>query len=236
MKKTFLALLLAVPLTAHSQLIASMDDVQYWTGSGTNRSVLVLQWNDGVSPASFAWGYRWSGSATGMDLLKAIAGTMVIREPFGGDAIETLHGADPALQLTIERYGFGDATYSMVYSPGGLPRTQADWDSGYWEYLLHGGSFDYDLWDGSGFSGPFAYSVSGTSAYAGVSWWSSQIGASDRPLVDGSWDAWSFAAGFTNAAVAQPAPAAVPEPNVAALLGAAAVFCIFAARRLHHER
>lgn len=234
--KASLAVFLLTASLAEAQIVASMSDVQLWTGSGTNRSVLVLQWNDGGSPSSLAWGYRWNGAATGMQLLTAIAGTTIIREPFGGDVIETLSGADPSLQLTIERYGFGDAIYAMVYSPGGTPRTQADWDAGYWQYLLHGGNFEYSVWTGSGFSGPFVYNVSGASSYGGVTWWSSQIGASDRGLVNGSWDAWSFAAGSVGKAVVQPTAAAVPEPRVTLLLCAALAVIALMRRRRGHAR
>lgn len=204
-----------------SQLVDNFNDIDYWAGSGTRQSALVLQWNDGLAPASVAWGYRWDGTATGIDLLTAVAGTTIIREPSGGGVVETLSGADPALVLTIERYGWGDAVYSMVYSPGGVTRTQADWGSGYWEYSLYAGDIDYFTWDGTGFAGPFNYNAAGSADYGSVSWWPSQVGAADRLLVDGSWDAWSFAAGFTGVPVVQPVPAAVPEPRVAALLAAA---------------
>jgi len=237
--KKLRALLAGLLLSAsfvEAQLVTSIDEIQHWTGSGTNRSVLVLQWNDGGTPASLAWGYRWNGAATGMQLLTAIAGTTIIREPFGGDIIETLSGVDPALQLTIERYGFGDAVFSMVYSPDGTVRTQSDWNSGYWEYLLHGGVFEYSLWNGSGFSEPFLYDVAGTSFYGGVTWWSSQIGASDRGLINGSWDAWSFAAGFTNKNVVQPAAAAVPEPRVAFLVATALTVIVLASRKRVHAK
>lgn len=221
---------------ARAQLVASMDDVQRWSGDGTNSSVLVLQWNDGETPTSLAWGYRWNGSVSGMHLLTAIAGTTIVREPGGGDVIETLTGADPLLELTIERYGFGDAIYSMVYSPGGTTRTQSDWDSGYWEYWLYGGLFDYSLWDevSSSFIGPFAYNVAGAQSYSSVNWWSSQIGASDRLLVNGSWDAWSFAPGFSSQVVVQPVAAAVPEPRaVVLLLLAIPVFLFVWSKRTH---
>ena len=106
-----MALLLAAPLTAQSSLVTvnSADDIRNWTGTGTNQSTLVLQWNDAASPASLAWGYRWNGSASGLQMLSAVAGTTIIREPAGGDVIETLSGADAALTLTLERYSFGDA-------------------------------------------------------------------------------------------------------------------------------
>ena len=203
---------------AEAQLVTAMDDIQSWAGSGTNRSALVVQWNDGNNPVSVAWGYRWDGAATGTDLLTAVAGTTVIRQPYGGDIIDTLTGADPALQITIERYGWGDIVYSMVYSPGGAARTQADWSSGYWEYSLFAGNIDYYTWNGTGYEGPFTYDVAGNTLYSSVAWWSSQVGSADRLLVNGSWDAWSFAAGLTSVPVAQPVAASVPEPSVTGLL------------------
>lgn len=224
MKKLMAALAALIVFTAprvRAQMVQSFDDIQNWAGLGASRSALVLQWNDGNTPVSLAWGYRWDGTATGTQLLTAIAGTTIIREPGGGTVIETLTGADPALQITIERYRWGDAIYSMVYSPGGTPRTQADWSSGYWEYSLFAGNIDYYTWNGTSYDGPFTYNLAGSTLYSSVAWWSSQVGSSDRLLVNGSWDAWSFAAGFTGVAVAQPvAAAAVPEPSVSALLAA----------------
>lgn len=227
-----LVALLSIALSAQAQLITGFDDIENWTGSGSNRSALVLQWNDGGSPTSFAWGYRWDGSVNGMEMLKAIAGTTVIREAGGGDVLETLTGSDSGLELVIERYNFGDAVYSMTYNPpgGGGQRTQADWSSGYWEYLLFAGNFDYYTWNGSGYDGPFTYNESGNPLYSGVTWESAQIGAVDRSLVDGSWDAWSFAPGFAGVPVEQPAAAAIPEPNAMGLLLAASLTAL-AARR-----
>jgi hypothetical protein len=226
MKKIFLALLLAAQPTAWSQLITvnSFTNIQYWTGTGTNQAALVLQWNDGLAPTSIAWGYRWNGAATGFQLLTAVAGQTIVTGPVGGAVITNLFGADTNLTLTVERYGFGDAVYSMVYSGAGMTRTQEDWDSGYWAYSLFGGNFEYPVYDDQWNPvGSNAYSVTGSSLYANVSWFTSPIGASARELVNGSWDAWSFAAGLTNVPPAQPA-AAVPEPSIAALLLLAVVF------------
>ncbi len=237
MKKLMAALAALAVITAPgalAQMVESFDDIECWAGLGSNSSALVLQWNDGNTPVSLAWGYRWDGAATGTDLLTSIAGTTIIRQPGGGDIIDTLHGADPSLELTIERYGWGDAIYSMVYSPGGTSRTQADWNSGYWEYSLFAGNIEYLTWNGSSYDGPFTYDAAGNALYSSVVWWSSQVGSSDRLLVNGSWDAWSFAAGFSSAAVAQPAPAAaVPEPSVNALLALSALATVVFVRRMH---
>ena len=217
-----IALLLVAGAETRAQLVESFDDIEYWAGLGESRSALVLQWNDGDSPVSLAWGYRWSGAVSGMEMLTALAGTTVIREPFGGDVIETLTGADSRLTLTLERYGFGDSLYSVEFQNETLIRTRADWDSGYWEYYLFAGNFEYFSFDpDEGFLGPFEYDVAGNPQYAAVDWFSSQIGASDRLLVNGSWDAWSFAAGFVGVAIAAPEPVAVPEPRLLWLVGLA---------------
>jgi hypothetical protein len=231
MRKYLLALLIAVPLTSWSQLITvtNFNNIQYWTGSGTNQAALVLQWNDGLAPTSLAWGYRWNGAATGLQFLTAVAGKTIVTEPAGGAVITNLFGADTSLTLTLERYGFGDAVYSMVYSRAGITRTQEDWEDGYWSYSIFGGNFQYPVYDDDwNLIGTNSYSVAGSTDYSSVNWFSSPIGASARGLVNGAWDSWSFAAGLTNVPVAQPS-AAVPEPSIAVLLALAAI-CVWTRR------
>lgn len=217
--KKWIAALLALSVSGlHAQaLVDGFDDIRFWAGSGTNRAALVLQWNDGDSPTSLAWGFRWNGQATGLQMLTAIAGSTLVREAGGGDTVETSAGADPRLSLVLERYGFGDAVYSLVFDDAGTVRTAADWSAGYWQYSLHGGTFEYSTydWQTQSFEGPFLYDVSGTPTYGTVTWTEAQIGASDRQLVDGAWDAWSFAPGFVGAPVVQPSSVGLPVPAVA---------------------
>ena len=64
-------LVLAVsPDATAAQPVASFDDIQFWFGSGTNRTALAIDW-DGESndDDAYVWGYRWDSSATGADLL-----------------------------------------------------------------------------------------------------------------------------------------------------------------------
>ena len=203
-------------------LVQSFDDIQFWTGSGPNRSALVLQWNDGGTPTSLAWGYRWSGNATGIGMLKAIAGSTSVTAPLSPSTIlDTLSGADSRLTLTMERYGLGDSLFSVSFNDGLQNRSRADWATGYWAYSIFGGNFDYTIW---GDTTLYTYNTPGAEAYSSVTWTYSPIGASDRELVDGSWDAFSFAPGFATTAVAQPFAASVPEPSVAILVTIALVF------------
>ena len=230
MKKIKLAALLLVvgALGAEAQLVESFSDIQFWTGSGENRSALVLQWNDGGTPASLAWGYRWSGNATGIGMLRAIAGQTTV-SPSGdpGTVLETSSGADSRMTLSIERYGFGDSIFAMSFQDGITTRSQADWSSGYWAYSIFGGNFDYTNW---GDPTVVTYNTPGSATYSSVSWFSSPIGASDRQLVDGSWDAFHFAPSFVTSAVLQPDAVSVPEPSVVVLLTMALGFLVLKRR------
>ncbi len=50
----------------------TFDDVQYWVGEGENKALLVIDWNDSVSPESYAWGYRFDDEVTGEQMLSDI--------------------------------------------------------------------------------------------------------------------------------------------------------------------
>jgi hypothetical protein len=185
---------------------ATLDDIQFWVGSGGNRAALVIDWKDGQSPESLLWGFRWDGTATGLDMLQSVV------------------NADPRLFAHLGTYVWGTAvlglgydlnhsgsfgvTPALTFNAGGLStatdpndaRLAADsadhwregWNNGFWAYYL---------------KDP-----------AGGSWTSAMTGAADRILTDGAWDGFSFAPGFAATEPSEPVPAAVPEPGVLTLL------------------
>ena len=208
MKKMIVALLALGLTSLHAQaLVNSFENIQYWVGSGPHRAALVLQWNDGLQPVSVAWGYRWDGQATGMDMLRAIAGSTRIEDP-AGDPVGAGLGADGRLGLGLVEYSFGLSVLSLEYSPGeGVQRTHSDWFSGYWEYFIRGGNFEYYDWATNDTA---IFDQAGSSIYATGAWAASPVGAGDRPLVDGAWDAYGFAAEFTTQPVQQPVAAKLP--------------------------
>lgn len=209
--KKWIPAFFALPLSwLHAQSpVASFDDIRHWTGSGANRAALVLQWNDAYSPSALVWGYRWDGQATGLDMLRAIAGSTRIEDP-GGDVVGSGSGSDNRLTLGLVQYSFGLSVLSLDYSPfQSAQRTQSDWNSGYWEYFISGGNFEYTNW---GEESPSLYDVAGSPLYPADLWLSSPIGAGDRTLVDGAWDAYSFAPGFVSQSVQQPSAAPIPLP------------------------
>jgi hypothetical protein len=75
-------LIAALLVTGKAQAI-SLDDIQLWGGSGTNRAALVIEWNSPeifnyttvpapVANKTMVWGYRFNGNATGTQMLDAI--------------------------------------------------------------------------------------------------------------------------------------------------------------------
>lgn len=196
--------------------ITGFDDIDYWVGSGTNQAALVIDWNDGVSPVSLAWGFQWDGAATGWEMLTAIAAadsrlTLVVHPDF--DAVFGLY-----YDVTGANVGF------VAGTPGGPEDGTANnpgdhyaegWSSGFWEYSVFGGDFSYDIYGGPpdyNYIGSGTYDVAGSPNYPGT-WESGNIGSGSRELADGYWDGLSFAPNFVSQSIDQPVAAAIPEPT-----------------------
>ncbi|KFC21610.1 DUF5074 domain-containing protein [Chryseobacterium sp. FH1] len=166
----------------------SLDDIVYWVGTGTNEAAFVVQWNDAKNPDALVWGFRWNGTATGEDMLKAIAKTdkrffsLLYQGTQFGTAIGGL-GFDRDGQGSVGLYNNGNVTYPL-YPVAGIINTtaydfdnytaidandhwQAGWTSkGYWSYWVKDPTdIDFD--------------------YSG-------LGASSRQLINGSWDVWNY--------------------------------------------
>lgn len=209
-----LALLAATPAARAATLapVATTNDLRTVVGSGSKLATLVIDFNDGTSRESFAWGFRFDGTASGADMILAVT------------------AADPALSVTS--FGSGDSGYFL---------TEISYDDGTAVHRATSGSFasfpdDYDSWGyylGGGFAGGALGSpdsVAGGGDSLPASWTSSPTGASaesfgssGRLLADGAWDAWSFGpsdASYNHIAPPSGSPlAAVPEPSVV-LIGA----------------
>jgi len=195
--------------------VLTFDSIKFWTGTGTNRSALVIQWNENGAPTSMVWGYRWNESAKGTDMVQAIAGHSFLAPKNETESSITLNGSDHRLTTSWLYYqDYGYAIESIIMVTGSETRTQNDWASGYWEYNLFGGQFSYDEYDANwNLTGTQEYNQVGSYLYSNVEWLSSPIGASNRSLVDGSWDAWSFAPDSNPVAVETPLPVSIPPPT-----------------------
>ena len=55
-----------------SAAITTLDDIQFWVGSGANRAGVALDWNgDATTDTALVWGFRWDGPATGETMIRA---------------------------------------------------------------------------------------------------------------------------------------------------------------------
>ncbi len=62
------------PLAAYSSQSFTQNDITYWTGTGDNAAVLVIDFGEVQygAPTRYAWGYRFNGSTTAEEMLQAI--------------------------------------------------------------------------------------------------------------------------------------------------------------------
>lgn len=193
--------------------ITDANDVSFVVGSGAQRATLILEFNDGATRDSFAWGYLFNGSS--------VSGAQMLLDVAAADPnLSLTHGGSAASGFFLSSISYFDGTdnHSAVSDFVSTPNQS-------WGYYLSGG-FAGDDTSGPG-GAPLA--VSGGGSAVPVSWTSSPVGASadsfgetGRLLSDGSWDAWSF--GDLNASFSHleapdgPTFSAIPEPSVIALL------------------
>lgn len=224
MKKLRLLALAAASVFVVSPVRAvDFNDIQFWAGTGANQAALVIDWNDGKSSESLVWGYRWDGSASGLDMFEAIV------------------NADPRLFAHLAVYSFGTAVSGAGYDLNGNGvfgvSPSLSFDSGGLLVEASGpGNFDdsraaTDAGDhyAEGFNSSFwGYYVKSSTAAA---WAFSNDGAADRILSDGVWDGWSFAPGFATTDPSDPGVAPVPEPTAVVLLISGGLLLVCARRK-----
>jgi hypothetical protein len=220
-KELFASLGLATVLGLSDAQAISLDDIQLWTGSGTNRAALVIEWNSPVVfnnttvPAPIAnktmvWGYRFNGTATGIQMFNAILAAnprlyAVESVDQYGNNIEAIGynlNGDGLIGVTDGTHVYsasafisGAITNPVLNVDGAYPLKSGD--------LYWGGLYgpNWNLWNELGDSGGFTNSPDrGTNAYWDPDtydhgqWASSDYGLSYLALMDGSWIGFSVAA------------------------------------------
>ncbi len=165
----------------------TMDDVVYWVGTGSNKAVLAIQWNDQKNPDALVWGFRWDGNATGEDMIKAIAKvdkrfyTLLYQGTQYGSAIGGM-GFDLDGKGTIGLYKNNNTTYPLYPLDGIINTTAYDFD----DYKAVDAN---DHWQSGWYQGYWSYWVKDSATddfgYSG-------LGATSRQLVNGSWDLWNY--------------------------------------------
>ena len=99
----------------------SMDNIRFWVGNGTNECVVVIDFNDGsVEESSFAWGYRWNGTAPSV---KAI--------------LDEITACDPRLKMIVSTSEYGSFIEAFAYD--------ADGDGGTFSRVWNADTSAYDF-------------------------------------------------------------------------------------------
>ena len=111
-KLTIITCALFLTLGVRGAINFSASDVQYWVGTGSNRAVVVIAWDDYSTPTALAWGVRWNGTVSALDII---------------DSIQTYDS----------RFSNGSsATLSNVtYTDGGVTLSS---ENNYWCYTVNG--------------------------------------------------------------------------------------------------
>ena len=121
---------LGLVLGASAQL-TTIDpaDVQFWTGSGNNSTVVAIGWDDNTAaytPTVVIWGVRWNGSITLLDALDTIA---AYDERFhyvmgSGGFLQELYYNDPAEGVVLTpSMEWNCNSYGSVYGSTTLTST-----------------------------------------------------------------------------------------------------------------
>lgn len=188
----------------------TFDMIKNWTGEGENKAALVIQWNYDDEPAALVFGYRWTGQATGADMLKAV----VKNNPRLYALMQYTNVSsptDPNGGYTINGIGWDvddDGDIALIDTGNGNQVYESE--DGFFEHPRgykpgQGGSSDYDydnwkardtddMWGAGWYSSYWSYWVKDNAKdkFSYSSW-----GASGRVLENGSWDGWNFAPGMS---------------------------------------
>ena len=186
-----------------------MTDVTHWVGPdagvGVSQAVMVIQWPGQLE--AWAWGYRWqsSESKTGADMLESLASA-----------------SNGAFVVSGLATGFiSDLQWQGNSFPGYNAGTGE-----YLNYFVNNAQASGNYNDGAAPGGAHVLPPLGSPYGEGGprQWVSSNTGVLGRPLVDGSWDGYVYAAfGGPGPSQAVNSPAAIPEPGSILLIAGASL-------------
>ncbi|MDO5395040.1 MAG: hypothetical protein Q4F07_03635 [Bacteroidales bacterium] len=109
------------------------DKIQYWAGdpAGENRTALIIDFQKAGKNYCYVWGYRWNGTKTGEDLVRAVAAqssVLTALVQYTGTMGSTLNGlgiSDDREELDYLIYDYASASESTDVSFGYTSPTTA---------------------------------------------------------------------------------------------------------------
>ncbi len=102
------------PIAAFEPFRFTADDVTFWTGSGANEALLIVDFQDGAEITSYGWGFRFDGTTTGADMLNAVA------------------EADPNFAIVLAGAFLNDITYNSHAGIAENPDWWSTWSGTNW--------------------------------------------------------------------------------------------------------
>ncbi|WP_250253697.1 DUF5074 domain-containing protein [Chryseobacterium sp. Marseille-Q3244] len=195
----------------------SFSDIKYWVGTGTNEAAFVVQWNDSKNPDALVWGFRWNGTATGADMIKAIAKadqrffTLLYQGTPQGMAVGGF-GFDLDGQNLAALYYNGNTSTPLLPVNGIVNTTAYNFDA-------YNAVDANDHWQ-SGWmtNGYWSYWIKDP---ANANFGYSSVGSTSRVLKNGSWDVWNFNPSFNTVPVSSTMTPVTPYVSSVALTGLA---------------
>lgn len=88
------------------------DKIRHWAGSGEKSAALLIQFNDGKQDVAYVWGYRWDGTASGEDMMRAVCASsksLAALVQYTGSMGSTLNGVG----LSKDRSFLADLKYDF---------------------------------------------------------------------------------------------------------------------------
>lgn len=174
------------------------NSVNYWVGTGSNKAVLVVQWNDNLNPDGLVWGYRWNDTVGvtkhGIDMIYAIAKA----DPRFSALLYSTGGIDNngnPLGVAVGGlgYDFNLDTLKLLLNGDTIPPDTNGL------FITNSYNFDdytkldaADHWQSGWYNGYWSYWVSDSLGSNTAKWEYSNWGASTRQLTNNSIDAWYF--------------------------------------------
>lgn len=163
----------------------SFDQIKNWSGDGTNRAAIVVQWNDSRETHATVFGYRWTGSASVADALNAIASE---NPRFYQYVMDSTYG------MTLAGLGWdadGDGDITLTVNGSTLKPTNGTFTAtGYDDFdVAQAGDAD-DYWQSGWMTRGYWYFWHKNSAAATFEY--AQAGVSGISLKDGAWVGFTF--------------------------------------------
>lgn len=188
--------------------VSGLDDIELWAGEGERRAALIVQWMRGTdwdTPLKsnvhvLCWGYRWKAdvSPTGQDMIKAVAKADKRLFVMLGRGFGSVEGN----KNSIQGFGYdgnGDGKFTIRNTKTGKVYTATDFTDGVVELPGDETGDNYvsddpaDFWAGGWLLNYWSYWLgSKQSTTIPTKFDYSQLMADLRPLVDNTWDAWTF--------------------------------------------